>query len=34
MKQFVVVIMLGAFAALVFFFWLRYRAWAERQRAS
>ena len=34
MKQFVVVIMLGAFAALVFFFWVRYRAWAERQRAS
>jgi hypothetical protein len=34
MKQFVVVIMLGAFAGLIFFFWLRYRAWAERQRAS
>jgi hypothetical protein len=34
MKQFVVVVMLGAFGALVFFFWLRYRAWAERQRAS
>ena len=34
MKQFVVVIMLGAFAALAFFFWVRYRAWAERQRAS
>ncbi len=34
MKQFVVVIMLGAFAGLMFFFWLRYRAWTERQRAS
>jgi type II secretory pathway pseudopilin PulG len=34
MKQFVVVVMLGAFSALVFFFWLRYRAWAERQRAA
>jgi hypothetical protein len=34
MKQFVVAIMLGAFAGLIFFFWLRYRAWAERQRAS
>jgi hypothetical protein len=34
MKQFVVVIMLGAFAGLLFFVWLRYRAWAERQRAS
>jgi hypothetical protein len=34
MKQFVVVIMLGAFAGLIFFVWLRYRAWAERQRAS
>lgn len=34
MKQFVVVIMLGAFAGLIFFCWLRYRAWAERQRAS
>jgi 3-deoxy-D-manno-octulosonic-acid transferase len=34
MKQFVVVVMLGAFAALVFFFWLRFRAWTERQRAS
>jgi len=34
MKQFVVVIMLGAFAGLIFFVWLRYRAWADRQRAS
>ena len=34
MKQFVVVIMLGAFAGLIFVSWLRYRAWAERQRAS
>ena len=34
MKQFLFVILLGAFAALVIFFWIRYRAWAERQRAS
>ena len=34
MKPVVVVVMLGAFAALVYFFWVRYRAWAERQRAS
>jgi hypothetical protein len=34
MKPVVVAVMLGAFAALVYFFWVRYRAWAERQRAS
>ena len=34
MKPVVVVVMLGAFAALVYFFWVRYRAWADRQRAS
>jgi hypothetical protein len=35
MKQFLVVVMLlGALGALVSFFWVRYRAWAERQRAS
>ena len=34
MKQFLFVILLGAFAALIIFFWIRYRAWAERQRAS
>ena len=34
MKQFLFVIVFGAFAALVVFFWVRYRAWSERQRAS
>jgi hypothetical protein len=35
MKQVLVVLMLlGALGALASFFWVRYRAWAERQRAS
>jgi hypothetical protein len=34
MKQFLYVVVLGAFAALVIFLWIRYRAFAERQRAS
>lgn len=34
MKQFLFVILVGAFAAMVVFFFIRYRAWAERQRAS